>query len=167
MKRTGWLAIVALICFGFQRFEGAIQLKPTEGIDELRFGISTPKDAKKAYARSLGLRKNEGLIISEPGCVKRTYVVLRSKDNAVELDFAGLNGTLSSVEVTSTGTRIGEALVIGLSNKQDVVDAYAVSQTVIDEYVELYLYVDQAWAEFEFDDSLVLRKVVLHAESYR
>jgi hypothetical protein len=167
MKQIIPIAIIVLFGLSFQSFDRPFHLKPKVGIDELRFGIATVKDVKRSYSRSLRFSKGSGLIISEPGCVSRTYESLRSKEHGVNFRFAGTNGTLSSVEVTSVGARLGETLVIGSSRKQDVVKAYNVSDEVVDEYVELYLYVDEAWAEFEFNDSLVLRKVVLHAGSYR
>lgn len=167
MKQIIPIAIISLFGLSFQSFDRPLHLKPKVGIDELRFGIATAKDARRYYSRSLRFSKGSGLIISEPGCVPRTYESLRSREYGLNFRFAGTNGTLSSVEVTSVGARIGQALVIGSSRKQDVIEAYSVSAKVVDEYVELYLYVDEAWAEFEFNDSLVLRKAVLHAGSYR
>lgn len=144
-----------------------LRLLSRTGVHDLRFGISNDRDAKRAFKGRFRLLKGEGMIVAEPGCQARGYKVLTSDPEGLVLRFAGPEGTLSCVDISLAGARFANGIAIGTSTKEEVVRAFGVAAAVVEDYVANYLYVDEAWAEFEFDDRQVLRAVVLHAGPYR
>ncbi|MBS1583332.1 MAG: hypothetical protein JST66_14120 [Bacteroidetes bacterium] len=144
-----------------------LQLLSRTGVHDLRFGISNDRDAKRAFKGSFRMLKGEGVSITEPGCQVREYKVLSSDPGGLVFRFAGPEGTLSRVDVSLAGARFANGIAIGTSTKEEVVRAFGVAATVVEDYDAGYLYVDEAWAEFKFDDRQVLRAVVLHAGPYR